>query len=81
MTSMASHQPAPPAPAPKAGESGAGAQDAVVTTSAEPLDPKAREALRSAFYGGASASNINDVYALGATIGGFVLRSTQVPAR
>ena len=66
-----SHQEAPPAPAPKHGESGAGAKDATGATSAEPLDPKARDALRSAFYEGATKSNINDVYALGSTIGAF----------
>ena len=59
-------------PAPKPGESREGANDAAGTTSAEPLNPKAREALRSAFFGGASKANINDVYALGATIGAWV---------
>ena len=77
-----SHQ-APPAPSPKPGESGAGAKDGAGTTSAEPLDPNAREALRSAFFAGASTSTINDVYALGATIGAFasVLRGGQAHAR
>ena len=71
----------PPAPAPKPGESGAGAQNAAGATSAEPLDPKAREALRSAFYAGASKNNLPDVYALGATIGAFLLLCTRMHAR
>ena len=61
-------------------ESRAEAMDAASAV-AEPLSPKARETLRSAFLAGASAAHINNVYALGDTIGACCRAAESSSAR
>ena len=72
--------PPPPAPAAEDGKSVATAEDAA-DAGAEPLSPRAREALRGAFLAGASPLSINDVYALGDTIGASLPCFLQAWAR
>ena len=61
---------AAPAPAAKADTGGNRKAPADAAGGAvEPLSPRARELLRSTFLAGASAQHVNDVYALGDTIG------------
>lgn len=63
----------PPAPAAKADTGGNREAPADAAGGAvEPLSPRARELLRSTFLAGASAQHVNDVYALGDTIGAAV---------
>jgi hypothetical protein len=71
---------APPAPpAAKADTGGGRAAPADAAGGAvEPLSPRARETLRSTFLAGASPQHVNDVYALGDTIGAAALPADPV---
>lgn len=71
--SMSSTQAPPPTPTAKSG-AGRASADAPLG-GAEPLSAKACEELRDVFLAGATQSNVNDIYALGDTIGAWRARA------
>lgn len=76
---MSSTPQAAAVPAAKADTGGGRAAPADAAGGAvEPLSPRARETLRSTFLAGASPQHVNDVYALGDTIGAAVLPADPV---